>query len=330
VYASVRAGIGRSSRSTVHDRFVEPITMALFPDEELEPLAEPLGPLGLTARQRRILRLSVAPLREAMAALPAGTAAPALFLGLPEARPGQRVPATGLVGHLCTQAEVALDVQNSQVFPKGRAGALLALEAALAYLAKGRAEWALVGGVDTYLDLGLLAELDQEQRILGPRVADGFVPGEGAAFLVLTSSRKAVRAGGKVQILGAASAVDPGHRYSDKPARGEGLASALEKLAKALPRPPGPITTIYAGFNGESFGAKEWGVARLRHSDSFAQVARMEHPADCFGDTGSATGALLLALAQAGLSRRAMSGPALIFASSDREDRACALLDLLP
>jgi 3-oxoacyl-[acyl-carrier-protein] synthase-1 len=146
---------------------------------------------------------------------------------------------------------------------------------------------------------------------------------------VLSSSRRAVRAGGKVQVLGAASAADPGHRYSDKPARGEGLALALEKLEKVLPRPPGPIATIYAGFNGESFGAKEWGVARLRHGDSFAQTAQMEHPADCFGDAGAATGALLLALAQADLGRGARSGPALVFVSSDREDRACALLDFL-
>jgi 3-oxoacyl-[acyl-carrier-protein] synthase I len=328
VYASVRAGMGRSARSPVHDRFLEPITMALFPDEELAPLVEPLTPLALTARQRRMLRLSGDPLREAMAALPPGSPPPALFLGLPEARPGQGVPAAALIGHLATQAEVVLDAPNSQAFPRGRAGALLALEAALAHLARGRAEWAIAGGVDTYLDLVLLADLDEEQRILGPRVADGFVPGEGAAFVLLTCSRRVVRSGAKIQVIGAASAVDPGHRYSDKPARGEGLAAALAKLDKAQPR-HGPIATIYAGFNGESFGAKEWGVARLRHGDSFAQTAQMEHPADCFGDAGAATGALLLALAQADLGRGARSGPALVFVSSDREDRACALLDFL-
>ena len=47
----------------------------------------------------------------------------------------------------------------------------------------------IVGGVDTYLDLRLLATLDAEQRILGPRVMDGFIPGEGAAFYRLVRRR---------------------------------------------------------------------------------------------------------------------------------------------
>src|SRR5207247_2908624 len=107
----------------------------------------------------------------------------------------------------------------------------------------------------------------------------------------------------------------------------EGLAQALDNLIAGLPRPPAPIASIHAGFNGESFFAKEWGVARLRHSDRFAPSVSMEHSADCFGDAGAAMGALLVLLAHAALSRGDRGGPALVFSSSDREDRACALLE---
>jgi 3-oxoacyl-[acyl-carrier-protein] synthase-1 len=309
---------------------LEPITMALFPDEELPPLAEPLETVGLTARQRRIIRLAAAPLQEVLACLPAGSAPPPLFLGLPEAR-AERISAEQVVPYIAGQAGATLDEKNSRVFPRGRAAALLALESAAVHLAKGRVEHVLVGGVDTYLDLAILAELDQEERILGTRVMDGFVPGEGAAFLLLTSSRSrpSGRAGKKVQVLGVGSARDPGHRYSDKPARGEGLGQALEKLYKDAPSSPAAISSIYAGFNGESFAAKEWGVARLRHNERFAHIAPMEHPADCYGDAGAATGALLLALAHRSLTSGARVGPALVFASSDSDDRACALVDLL-
>jgi 3-oxoacyl-[acyl-carrier-protein] synthase-1 len=314
----------------LHDRSFSPMTMALVPDNELPPLLESVRGSALTVRQRRLLRLATSPLREALASGAPGVPLP-LFLGLPEER-SERVPPAQLIHHIAAQVGVTLDEKNSQAFPRGRAAALVALEAACAHLAKGRAEHAIVGGLDTYCDPALLDQLEREGRILGEQVMDGFVPGEGAAFLVLTARRSWRTSGGtkKVQVLGVGRAEDAGHRYSDKPAKGEGLWSAMERLLKGLASQPQPIATVYAGFNGESFAAKEWGVARLRHGDRFAQKERIEHPADCYGDVGAATGALLAALAGTALAKEIRTGPALVFASSDREDRACALLDLLP
>jgi 3-oxoacyl-[acyl-carrier-protein] synthase-1 len=100
-------------------------------------------------------------------------------------------------------------------------------------------------------------------------------------------------------------------------------------MLSALGQSPIPLQTTFAGFNGENFGAKEWGVARIRHADLFAPTMKLEHPADCFGDTGAALGALLLAVANASLVTKQRPTPALIWASSDREDRACAWLDFL-
>ena len=96
----------------------------------------------------------------------------------------------------------------------------------------------------------------------------------------------------------AASAMDPGHRYGDAPAKGEGLAAALDAGAAAHGSAAGARSrTTFAGFNGESFDAKLWGVARLRHNDFFSPTMVIEHPADKFGDAGAATGAILVALA---------------------------------
>jgi 3-oxoacyl-[acyl-carrier-protein] synthase-1 len=52
----------------------------------------------------------------------------------------------------------------------------------------------------------------------------------------------------------------------------------------------------------------------------------IEHPADKYGDTGAATGAILTALAATALLDGSRNGPALVWAASDREPRACALL----
>jgi 3-oxoacyl-[acyl-carrier-protein] synthase-1 len=327
VYASVRAGLGGFRASPVLDRRLEPIRLALVPEPALEPFT---GEPALPPRFRRLLRLAGPALREACGALPEGTPAPALFLGLPEPHHTPTPNAERLAAWLSGQAGVELDPKQLEMFPRGRSAALLALDAAFRAVGDGRLERALVGGLDSYLDLVLLAELELEDRLLRPRTMDGFVPGEGAAFLLLESSRaRSGSAGPRARVLGVATALDPGHRYASEPARGEGLAQALETLFARSSPAPGPIQHTFAGLNGEHFGAKEWGVARLRHRARFSDAMRMEHPADCFGDTGAASGALLLALAHTALTRGDRRGTILVWSSSDREDRACALLDLL-
>ena len=324
VDASVRAGLGAQAQSALMNQWFEPMTLALFPEESLEALQPKLESMPWPAAQLRQLRLAAPALREAVLPLPEG-ACPALFMALPEPHVGAApLEAADLVSALLAQAKVSFSTATARLFPTGRAAGLVALEAAVAALEQGRAEWSIVGGADSYLDLLRLGQLDAEQRLLGPRVMDGFVPGEGAAFALLTTRRVARRyqLDATIGVSGVAVATDPGHRYGTEPARGEGLSDALESLTR---RAPPPIRRVYAGLNGESFGAKEWGVARIRHAVHFAQDAAIEHPADCYGDLGAATGPVLLALAEKAL-RRGNAGPVLVWASSDREERACALL----
>jgi 3-oxoacyl-[acyl-carrier-protein] synthase I len=332
IYASVRADLGGFRASSVYDRNFDPITMALLAENELEPLAQAIEPRGYTARFRRMLRLAAPALREVTSSVVPGARPLPLFVGLPEPRPGARpIAKDELMSSFAEQSGVSVDLAESTVFPSGRAASLLALEAGARHLRNKRCEAVLVGGVDTFLDLALLGELDAEGRILGQRVMDGFVPGEGAAFILLRAGTPLPpdECPPAVTLLGVGTTEDPGHRYGTEPARGEGLAHAMDKLFASLQNQPAPIESVFAGFNGENFMAKEWGVARLRHTDRFAPAARIDHPADCFGDAGAAAGALLLALTHAAVIRGNRKGPALVFASSDREERACALLDLV-
>jgi 3-oxoacyl-[acyl-carrier-protein] synthase-1 len=332
IHASIRSGLGAFRASSIHDRNFAPITMGLVRDNQLEPLAEAIASRGYAAVLRRMLRLAGPPLREAASDLTAGGGPVPLFLGLPERRQEAR-PLTDreTLAAFAEQAGVEIELRQSRLFPDGRAAALLALEAAARHLEEGRNELVLVGGVDTYLDLALLSGLDLEGRILSERVADGFVPGEGAAFILLRRPLRDARGEGapRVALLGVGTERDPGHLYGNEPARGEGLSAAMTKAFDSLRSPPRPVLSIFAGFNGESFQAKEWGVARLRHSDRFGPAERIDHPADSFGDAGAAMGALLLALGYAALIRGNRKGSSLVFASSDREQRGCALLDLV-
>jgi 3-oxoacyl-[acyl-carrier-protein] synthase-1 len=311
------------------DRHFEAIQMGLVPEDALDPLDPDIDKLPLPSRARRMLRLA-APSLLAVAKDP-GLPVP-LFIGLPELTDEEAPWLKHVPAYLQALTGVAIDRARSVVVPKGRAAALMALERALDALAEDPTGTVVVGGVDTYLDLRLLATLDSEQRILGSRVMDGFIPGEGAAFYMLSGADAppGAASGPRMVVTAAASAMDPGHRYGEAPARGEGLAAALALARERMSQPPPPIETTFAGFNGESFDAKLWGVARLRHNDFFAEGMVMDHPADKFGDAGAAMGAILVALAAKALQGGTRQGPALVWAASDREPRACAIVSVGP
>jgi 3-oxoacyl-[acyl-carrier-protein] synthase-1 len=323
VWASARAGIARIGSSHVMDKHFEPIQMGLVPEDGLGELTPEIDELPLPSRARRILRLA-APSFQAVGK-DIGRPVP-VFIGLPALTPAEAPWIVHVPAYLRKLTNVPVDLQRSAIVPHGRAAGLMALELAMNAVSADPASTVIVGGVDTFLDLRLLAMLDQEQRILGSTVMDGFIPGEGAAFFVVSGA--AAGEGRRVVVNGVATSMDEGHRYGTAPAKGEGLDLALKHLRQRAGQLPRQIGTTFAGFNGESFDAKMWGVARLRHNDFFSASMVIEHPADKFGDAGAATGAILLSLAARSLSISARPGPALVWAASDREPRACALVSV--
>ncbi|MDB4985156.1 MAG: fabB [Myxococcaceae bacterium] len=315
--ASFRADLSGYILSPVLGRAREPLRIALVPEPDLEPLAQTLYTEALADRERRMLRLAGMALRQIE-----GFNGP-LFLALPETRTalgGFRVHPE-FVQLLGLQTGARFDPRMSKTFELGRAGGFFALKAALAALAAGATQ-VLVGGVETFLDLRLLAALDAERRLLADDVRDGFTPGEAAAFLSLT--RKHPRRATTV-IRAVGTAHDPGHRYSDEPAHGVGLAAALDDAQWRSARLPA-VRTCFAGLNGESFGAKAWGVAHVRHHALFDPALAFEHPADVYGDVGAATATVLLALADETLRNDQRPGPALVWAASDHAPCGAAYL----
>ncbi len=329
VAASIRAGISRFAETDWLNRAGEPFVTAAVPDGALEALRSDLLAEVAHAREARMLRLAAPALREAAAGLPAGGPPPALLLGLPEHREGgPPTPPERFIRALSKQAGVALDETASRAFALGRPAALIALREGLRRLSSGSSRSVLVGGVDSLCHPDVLATFDVERRLLGSTVADGFVPGEGAAFLAVAGPRsRADTAKRTTPIVAVGIARDEGHRYSPAPAKGEGLWSALGDLEKTAPDPLRPVRTTFCTLNGENLGAREWGVASIRCRHLFDPQMVLIHPADCYGETGGAAGALLLAIAHRVLTAGQREAPALVWASADREERACVYLD---
>lgn len=325
--AAARARVARLHEIGWRDRRLEPFIVGTVPDDGLPELAVPLSRQPLQYREARMLRLAHVALEEALAPLEGYGRRVPLLLGLPEHHTTLSIDAAGFLRRLDQQCPGLIDVTSSVAAARGRAAGLMAMGEATARLMRGDSDFVLVGGVDCLVDLYVLGSLDLQGRIRNDVNSDGFSPSEGAAFILLAreASAQAHRLRPLARLLGAAHGSEPGHLYSEEKYLGDGLSAAIASLLDESP-PPAPIGCVYSSFNGERYWAREFGVARLRRSQAFEPDHQMEHPAECFGDLGSAHGPALAALAAHGLRHGYRHAPCLVYASSDHGDRAASLL----
>ena len=321
--ASVRSGTARFAESSILDKQFEPFVLAEVPEDGLPELTEEVAKAPLTAREARMLRLATAALAGCLKSFPQGQVLPGLSLALPETETTRPLKHEEFLKHLLRQTGGRFDPRSSDASHRGRAGGLAAIGQASELIRRGRAKLMLAGGVDTYRDLYVLGTLDMEQRVKSGANLDGFIPGEGAAILLLADRSAASAADlkpwGSVSVV--VQTMEPGHLYSEEPYRGDGLAQAVQQLAQ-LGAFVGPIAEVYSSMNGENHWAKEWGVTRIRGNGTFSAEHGMHHPADCFGDIGAACGPVMTALAALGIKEGYRSAPTLVYSSSDHGQRA--------
>jgi 3-oxoacyl-[acyl-carrier-protein] synthase-1 len=318
--ASVQSATMRFGPIDCLDRRFEPFTVATVPDAGLPDLSpEVTNTAGLCARDGRLVRLGARALAECLGPPGRLPARLPLVLALPEPERDPRLDAAGFLALLAAQTGRVFDAAGSTSVAAGRAGGLVALGRAASLVRSGRSDFALAGGVDSYVDSATLRALDAGRRVKSEGNLDGFIPGEGAAFLLLASRSAASAAGlpAMAVVSEVAEGFEKGHLGSKDAYLGEGLAATVQALVQAAP-PPRPFVSVWSSMNGESHWGREWGVTLLRSRHAFADLYAMNHPADCFGDTGAAAGVLLAGLA----SLEASGGPALVYASSDLGPRA--------
>ena len=316
--ASVLSGISAYQESGVLNKQYHPMILSLVPDSALPELEKVLEKENLTSRQQRLLRLATPAILQSTEKI---TSPVPLLLCGPEKLPGRRsVISDKFLKFLIVQSKAPIDLDNSYVLPYGRASGFYALETAMQLLESGKYNQVMIGGVDSFLDLNLLTSLDSDDRVLAEGVMDAFAPGEAAAFIVLKLADNV----SKVKIFPPGLADETGHRYSKQSYKGEGLSNAVEEALLNIKQPG--IKTVFASFNGENFNAKEWGVTAIRNQQSFESEFNMVHPADCYGDIGAATGPVLMALASIGIQKGHYQKPALVWASSEVQQRAAVYM----
>lgn len=180
----------------------------------------------------------------------------------------------------------------------GHTGVFTLLQSAMQKLQAGDLACCIVGGVESYLLKERLTLLDAAWRIRTARNIDGFIPGEAAAMFMIETAEHAKARGAPIiaviKTIGEGTEREPFH--SKRHSTGEGLTQAIEQVMHDTATFPG-FATVYGSLNAESYYTFEWGLILARLHAAFAHTAPLSHPAECIGDIGAATGALLLACA---------------------------------
>ena len=249
------------------------------------------------------------------------------YVGLPLPRPGRPHDLTPVADAVQQQiARAGLKVRHALMIETGHAAGTMAITEAAAAISAGRVDVALAGGVDTYLDPETLEWLESNDQLHSAGLennAYGFIPGEAATFVLLTSYETAHRFKLEfdVELLGSATAHEHKIIKTDMACTGEGLTVLFRSLAESL----GGVQAddLYCDMNGEPYRAEEFGFASVRAGGWLKDPSDFHAPADCWGDIGAASGPGFLILAEAAARKGYAAGPvAVAFTSSESGERS--------
>ncbi len=326
--AAINAGISAYQASHFESTTGEKITMARVPDEMIGMFEGEIDEGScFNPRHDRVTRLAILALQQACANHTTEQAVP-LILAMPDIKTDSE-GLSSLVGNIVKHLQPWVDPKISRSLHSGRASGLEAIDFIFQYLYNTQYPYFLVGGSDSHEDDSQLIPLERDNRLLTLGASDAFAPGEAASFLLLTPHIElAQQQNGQISALSRPGIADePGHLFSEEPYRGEGLDAAFKKAL--MNQSQYSIHSIYSSMNGENHWAKEYGVAYLRNRKVFHDPVRIEHPADCYGDVGSATATTLIALAAQHLFKNSKAQAHLVYSSSDTAKRGAIVVEKL-
>ncbi len=227
--------------------------------------------------------------------------------------------------HLSTPIDGTTNIPNIEIhqLAKGKTGCVVALEQAQHWLVDHPSGSVVIVGVDSWLNLPRIQYGLQNERLLTESKAEGFVPSEAAAVILLTSFNQPAT-GPSLAILGLGLAKESASLFTASPCFGVGLAQATEQALTTANIAPHEIHLRLVGTAGEEYFFEEAAMAwsrLLRHP--MPKNYSRQQPATHIGEVGVAFGPLLLGYAwQLSCSQRHPGSRTLVQLSSEQDKRA--------
>jgi 3-oxoacyl-[acyl-carrier-protein] synthase-1 len=311
--AAIRAGI-----TSFHEtRFIDQSGQWILGAEV--PLAEPLRGVD------KLVHLAVSSIREALAGVD-GRQVPDILLLLGVAEPARP-------GRLADLDEAILDrVQEelgfrfhkeSRLIAQGRMSGITAIQVARSAIFDAGFPFCVIAGVDSYLVGPMLVAFEARHRLLTSENADGFIPGEAAATVLVGRADGAT----KISVWGLGSGSEPAPIGSGEPLRAEGLVNAFRTALQDAGVGWENLDYRLTDLNGEQYFFREAALALTRSLRIRKEVFDLWHTADCIGEIGAAAVPCALAVAHDAAMKDYAPGPGVMcHFSSDGPERAAVVL----
>ena len=254
-------------------------------------------------------------------------------LALPPPRPGQPQDLGKRVLEAVNRRYANL-ISKSLLFPVGHAGGYLALDTAMKGIWHHSIDAWVVSGVDSYMAPETLEWVETSDQLHGAgpfNNAWGFIPGEAAGAIVVTTATHARRF--RLDSFGEVLNIGLGRETklikTDAVCIGEGLTNAFRSALGPLPMAL-KVHNVFCDLNGETYRADEYGFAALRSKERFLDASDFVAPADCWGDVGAASAPLHLTMGLICHRKRYGKGPvSMAWASSESGERGAAVINSL-
>jgi 3-oxoacyl-[acyl-carrier-protein] synthase I len=224
------------------------------------------------------------------------------------------------------------DAENSPFHEKsylaayGKGGIARAMADAAALLnTKPGPKYVLMVAVDSLLDAAAIEQFLSQQRLSTAHNADGFIPAEGAAALLLSTEASVEPA---LWIDAAATAQEDWRLGSETPLRANGLTTAMRNAVKLANTEIAAMDFHASGMTGEGWYAKEISLAVSRSMERKKPEFPHLMVARSVGETGAASPLLTLAWLD-GIMGRRFSSPgrrALLHFAGDDGQRSALVL----
>jgi 3-oxoacyl-[acyl-carrier-protein] synthase-1 len=244
---------------------------------------------------------------------------PLLLCLAEEARPGRL---QGLDDELFGEVQQTLGASfspESRVIPHGRVSAAVALLQARSLIYESNVPAVLIVATDSMLTWPTLRVMESRGRLLAEDNSNGFMPGEGAAALLV---RRPV-AGAALVCAGLGFATERAHIDSEEPLRGDGMTQAVKASLLEAGCELHDLDFRIADVSGEQYYFKEAALALGRVLRQHKEQMEIWHPAECIGETGATAGVACLVLAlQASRGGYAPGRGVLLHAAADPGQRA--------
>ncbi|MEN0108402.1 MAG: hypothetical protein AAGC84_18550 [Pseudomonas sp.] len=250
-----------------------------------------------------------------------------LLLGVAEqGRPG-RLP--DLDTQLIADIEAELGRRfhpASSVIARGRVSGAVALLNARKMLESSHGH-VLVAGVDSFLGAPTLLAYEQQQRLLTSQNSNGFIPGEGAAAVLV--GRALASETWQLTCVGLGFGMEKAaiNNAEDLPLRGDGITQAVRAALQEAGCGLESMDYRLTDLSGEQYYFKEASLALSRNLRVRKEYFPLWHPADCIGECGAAIGPAMLAVALAAARKGYGEGPNVFcHLGNDAGERAVVLL----